>query len=89
MSRGGKLKEGTKHGQQVYCIQQGDTNYFKIGVTSEGYRRRLGTLQTANPHMLKCVFAWRSPQAQKIEENLHYRYHYLNVGVGEGGVVIR
>jgi len=56
----------------IYFIQMGTNPIFKIGITSEEiFESRLSSLQTGNPHKLKCLFRWETPSVKQDEKMIH------------------
>lgn len=54
---------------QVYLIQAGSTNLYKVGYTSKTPEERRAALQTGNPYPLEVVTAWQG--SQEDERRLH------------------
>ena len=55
---------------QVYVIRLGDTNYFKVGMTTD-INGRIATLQTATPFDLHLIAAAAHKNAYTIEHDIH------------------
>lgn len=65
---------------QVYLIQLGNTNYFKVGMTTD-INGRLAALQTATPFELYLITAAAHPNAFVVERDMHdalKEYHVRN-----------
>lgn len=57
----------------VYLVQMGDTQYYKIGFTSN-ITNRLRTIQSGNPMRLSLINSIRcidADEARKIEKEVH------------------
>lgn len=55
---------------QVYLLRLGDTNYFKVGMTTD-VNGRIATLQTATPFDLHLVMAAAHKNAFVVEHDMH------------------
>lgn len=54
----------------LYLIKAGDTQYYKIGVTSDK-TRRLSKLQSGSPFELKYVICTKKENAKSLEQAIH------------------
>lgn len=57
----------------VYLLQAGDTDHYKIGITSGQARGRKSALQTGNPLPLRICFwiqLWDEHQAREVERKV-------------------
>lgn len=55
---------------QVYLIRLGDTDYFKVGMTSD-INGRLASLQTATPFALHLITVAQHDNAYTVERDMH------------------
>lgn len=55
---------------QVYLLRLGDTNYFKVGMTTD-INGRVASLQTATPFDLHLIAAAEHPNAFAVEKDMH------------------
>lgn len=63
----------------IYIIQQGKSDYYKIGYTTKEVTKRLADLQTGNPEVLHIVSYHHVDDRRKTERILHEiagKYHY-------------
>ena len=63
---------------QVYLIRLGDTNYFKIGMTTD-INGRIAVLQTATPFDLHLIAAADHPNAFAVEKDMHAALKEYNI----------
>ena len=61
------------NGPLVYFIQQGKTGPIKIGYTDGELKKRIRSLQTANPSQLRCI-GYVKPGTTETECDLHYEF---------------
>ena len=63
--------------EYVYIIQMGDTNYYKIGITTD-IKYRLKALQTGNPLPLttKALFTTTKKWVRQFEQIFHTELSY-------------
>ena len=57
----------------VYVIQKGDTNVYKIGI-SRHPGRRLRALQTGTPELLRLARTWYIAEPYRVEQVLHHKF---------------
>jgi len=67
----------------VYLVQMGDTQYYKIGYTSN-IVKRLRTIQSGNPMKLSCINSIECDsilEARQLEKKIHNElYPFKEVG---------
>jgi hypothetical protein len=68
-----KDKKQTKKADQVYLIQMGEDNVYKIGI-SNAPGKRLQSLNTSSPFELKLVHHFVAEPAADAEAHLHTRF---------------
>jgi predicted GIY-YIG superfamily endonuclease len=57
----------------VYLINQDDSNMYKIGITNS-VKKRLSSIQTANPNPLSLMYSGKVNNAKKLEKELHTHF---------------
>lgn len=78
------LKDGRAFSTWIYVIQIEDTDYHKIGI-STNVKQRLAELQANNPMQLRVVWKvgrFTQEDARSIEKDIHERCQEYRVGVG-------
>ena len=63
------LNKAPKKTEWVYIVQQGDTDYFKVGFTTN-MKRRLSSFYTLNPHDVKVVGKVPTPNGRRDERRV-------------------
>ena len=61
-------------GNFVYFVQQDKVGPVKIGITKNNIIKRIESLQTASPLLLRLVSYIRDPYPETIENDLHYQF---------------
>ena len=64
---------------KVYLLQEGTTDYYKIGYTRGSVNNRVKQLQTGASGEISIVNYFESEHAKKIEKNLHNRFKSSHV----------
>ena len=77
------IKKNTKNkdlnGFYIYIINQENTNYYKIGISKQIISNRIAALQSGNPFKLNVIWKYYTPNASRIEKELHNKYKSNNV----------
>lgn len=64
---------------KVYLIHAVGTDRYKIGVTTKSIQKRLHSLQTGSPYVLRCLATIESREAHILESRLHHRFKNYRV----------
>ena len=64
---------------KVYLLYSLDTNTYKIGITSNSVKKRIGELQTGNSSEIKELYSYETKNYKRLERILHLYYSNQNI----------